>query len=229
MFEMALKRRRKTKHRKASPDDYFQSGPIEFARFGKVVVSRNRATAEQFKAVQANMAGELPRIIAEIDSLVATIAKQVASLPPERLLQRAWWEFAASVIDLGGQPAGEFEDPVVLRMIDYVQSVIAAVPPAPSSSEDVTDQAWAALKENVSKLFERLNVEYQMALTARRRAQDPNLDMGDSKSFDSGACRHMWKTAGFGQVRGCCAVALRFASGRMHHPGAQILPWNTLK
>jgi preprotein translocase subunit SecA len=63
-----------------------------------------------------------------------------------------------------------------MRMIDYVQSVIAAVKPQ-VYAEDVNDDDWSKLKSDVTTLFHRLTIEYQFCLTAHRRAQDPGLDM----------------------------------------------------
>ncbi|MGA2113773.1 MAG: hypothetical protein ABSH56_03360 [Bryobacteraceae bacterium] len=156
-----------------APDERFDAGPFELARFGRFVVGRSRATRDQFDAVQAEMACDLPGITHEINALVAEIAKQVSSLPADRLLQRAWWEFAA----VAGNSMGEFDDPLPLRMIDYVQSVIESVPPGCACAQDVDNGAWASLKDNVQKLFAQLNLNYQLAFTANRRLQDPDLDM----------------------------------------------------
>jgi preprotein translocase subunit SecA len=172
-----MKRHRKNQSRPRPPDDHFEAGPIEFARFGKVVIGRNRATSEQLEAVQAKMADTLPGIIAQIDTLVAGIAARIARLPPERLLQRAWWEFAGMAIGLGGKAGDGLEDGVALRMIDYVQSVIASVVPTPPCAEDVSEEDWVALKSNVRDLFGLLTGNYQIASTAHRRTQDPSLDM----------------------------------------------------
>src|ERR1022692_5133140 len=103
----AMAKGRKSKRANRSPDDYFAAGPFEFARFGKLVVGRSRASSRQFEAVQARMADELPKIVAEIDTLVANIAKRVARLPPERLLHRGWWELAATAIRLDDKDVDE--------------------------------------------------------------------------------------------------------------------------
>src|ERR1700677_2936435 len=122
----------KSKKRKAKnvkPDDYFAAGPMEFARFGRVTVGRSRATQEQVDAVQARMAVESPIMLGEIEALVASIVAQIAHLPPDRLLQRAWWEYSAMIVGLGGKDAGDSEKLAAARMVDYVQSVIVSVYP----------------------------------------------------------------------------------------------------
>ncbi len=62
-------------------------------------------------------------------------------------------------------------------MLDYVQSLIASVPPADQQLSDVSEEAWDRLRSNVKTLFDRITIEYQTCLTASRRAADPLLDM----------------------------------------------------
>jgi preprotein translocase subunit SecA len=169
----------KSKKRKAKnvkPDDYFAAGPMEFARFGRLVIGRSRATQEQFEAAQARMMAQYPITVSEIDVLVASIAAQVVRLPPDRLLQRGWWEYSAMMVGLGGKDAGDSEKLAAARMVDYVQSVIVSVKPEQYAA-DVSEEDWTKLKADVETLFRRLTLDYQMCLTAHRRAQDPQLDM----------------------------------------------------
>lgn len=142
-------------------------------------MSRSRATVEELEAAKASMAAELPRVVAEIDALVSEIADSVSRLPPDRLLQLAWWERAAVLIDLGDKKTSEVEVDglVAMRMVDYAQSVIASVQPNTPYVEDFPEDAWARLKENVRTLFLRLSLDYQWCLTASRQAQNPGLDM----------------------------------------------------
>jgi preprotein translocase subunit SecA len=122
----------KSKKRKAKnvePDDYFAAGPMEFARFGRVVVGRSRATQEQVDAAQTRMVAQYPIAVGETDALVASIATQIARLPPDNLLQRGWWEYSAMIVGLGGRDAGDSEKLAAARMVDYVQSVIVSVKP----------------------------------------------------------------------------------------------------
>lgn len=167
-------RRRKSGSYGPKPDDYFASGPIEMARFGKTMVMRSRGTPAQHQAAQARMAEMLPEVMAEIDALAAAIADRISRLPADRLLHRGWWEFAALAIMQGSRSV---EEAGALRMIDYVQSVIAAVPPSTEQAVDLSDEEWAQLGQDIKSLFERITLQYQMCLTAARKAADPDLDM----------------------------------------------------
>jgi preprotein translocase subunit SecA len=167
---------KKRKAKNIKPDDYFAAGPMEFARFGRVMIGRSRATQEQFEAAQARMVAQYPLTVSEIDTLVASIAAQIARLPPERLLQRGWWEYSTMTVGLGDRDAGDSEKLAAARMVDYVQSVIVSVKPEQYAT-DVSEEDWTKLKADVETLFRRLTLDYQICLTAHRRAQDPQLDM----------------------------------------------------
>ncbi len=173
-----MKNKRKRQRTKEAPDDYFAAGPIEFARYGKMVVGRSRADASQFGAMHAKMAEKLPEVVAEIDELVAKIANQIAHLPPDRLLHRAWWEYVTlTICGPGNKKTSDNDKMMSLHMIDYAQNVIASITPIIPYKKDVSEEEWATLTEDIRTLFIRLSLEYQMCLTAHLRAQDPTLDM----------------------------------------------------
>lgn len=173
-----MKNKRKRRRIKEDPDDYFAAGPIEFARFGKMVVGRSRADASQLGAVHAKMAENLPKVVTEIDELVSKIANQVAHFPPDQLLHRAWWEYATVIIcDPDNKKASDSDKMMSLHMIDYVQNVIASITPIIPYKKNVGEEEWATLTEDIRTLFTRLSLEYQMCLTAHLRAQNPTLDM----------------------------------------------------
>jgi preprotein translocase subunit SecA len=172
----SLGKRRKSGLKFAKPDDYFAWGPFEIARFGKNLIWKSHATAEQVAKAQVRAAEHLPVVLAEIYALVSSIAAQVARLPPGRLLHRAWWEHAAIVLGLGGKKVAESDQLAAMRMIDYVQSIIAAVKPE-NYANDVSEEDWNKLKADITNLFHRLTIGYQMCLTAHRKIQEPGLDM----------------------------------------------------
>jgi preprotein translocase subunit SecA len=169
-------KRRTSGQRHVEPDDYFASGPFEFARFGKILIGKSHLTAEQLAEAQAEMAARYPVVVAEIDALVSSIAARIARLPPDRLLHRGWWEYAAVVTGVGGKKVSESDQLTAARMIDYVQSVIASVKPG-TYAEDVSEDDWNELKTDVTTLFTRLTLDYQWYLSAHRKSQDPGLDM----------------------------------------------------
>ncbi len=174
MKNWSKKDRRKSLRRK--PDDYFSAGPLEFARFGNVAISRSRATPEQWKSDRVEMAKRLPEVMTDIDVIVTRIADRVARLPPELLLQRAWWELTSLMVLTDGGPS-DGERATAMRMIDYAQSVVASVDPILPYTEQVGDEDWRQLSQDVRDLFARLTLDYQLCRTAKLQTDDPNADM----------------------------------------------------
>jgi preprotein translocase subunit SecA len=171
-----LTKQKKKKVKLVKPDDYFALGPFELARFGKTTIMTSHLTTEQLAEAQARMAEQFPTVVSELEALVLSIARQIARLPPALLLHRAWWEFATVNLGIEGKEVDDSDQLAAMRMIDYVQSVIASVKPE-TYAEDVSDDDWKKLKADVRGLFHRLTIEYQTSLTGYRKVQDPSLDM----------------------------------------------------
>jgi hypothetical protein len=154
-----------TKKKRLTPDDYFQRGPFEMARFGKQVVYRNNMNADQHQAFMRHIAGELPAVIRKIDGHVAAIVGIVESHDPLSMLQRGFWMSIGPHL----MPSDEPEDPSAVvgqRMVDYIQSVIAAVSTKPTPAPPISEEAWANLSSHVEELFTTINHAYIGARTA---------------------------------------------------------------
>lgn len=164
------------------PDDHFQYGPVELARFGKLVLMRSHIPVEQFAKMQDMLVERFPEVCQEIDKKVLSIAGIVKRLPPEKLLMRAYWEMAVHHINVESEIEIDQEGAASLRMVDYIQSVIAAVDPSQSIPDDVTEEDWQQLRKLVSDLFSQLNTEYQICRSAYARKTDPNYD-GDLDDY----------------------------------------------
>ncbi|MCI0564006.1 MAG: SEC-C domain-containing protein, partial [Nitrososphaera sp.] len=63
-----------------------------------------------------------------------------------------------------------------MRMVDYVQSIIASVPPAEDQLTEIEDQAWEILSTKVNELFKTINSEYQICRRAASKAKDPDFN-----------------------------------------------------
>lgn len=153
------------KKRRVRPDDYYRRGTFEIARFGKHVVMRNNMTPEQHQELMRAMAARLPEVIAEIDGHVATIAEIVASYETISILQRGYW---VSIFPhmLPSEETKTHEQVIGQRMVDYVQSVIAAVPPKAKPAPPITEESWGELSQHVEALFEAVNRSYIPCRTA---------------------------------------------------------------
>jgi len=159
------------------PDEAFSKGPFTVARFGKNVVFEANWQEREFDEHQKHLVENYPKVIEEIDILVSEIKDLIKILPPEKLLQRAWWEKAMVLIRTDTEDEIGEEDPFESHMIDYVQSVIAAVPPAKNLRDNVTDEEWVLLGNRIEQLFRKVGTDYQICRIANNRANDPSLDM----------------------------------------------------
>ena len=159
------------------PDEVFSKGPFTMARFGKNVVFGANWPEEEFDEFQKHLIAAYPKVVGEIDTLVSEIKDIIKVLPPEKLLQRARWKMALVHSRIETETEIGEEEVISLRMIDYVQSVIAAVPSAETQRDDVTDEEWGNLTSKIKQLFTKINTDYQICRIAKNRANDSDLDM----------------------------------------------------
>jgi len=164
------------KRKTAPPDELFERGPLRVARFGKNVVLQSNWPEGVFAEMQRQAVEDLPTVVRTIDALVHEIASLVSLLPPEQLLLRAWWELAHRHLTIRAEADLSWEDGVAVRMVDYIQSVVAAVPPALSPQLETTEADWQTLRTKVDELFRKVNLDYQICLSAKHKADDADLD-----------------------------------------------------
>ena len=162
------KRPRKTK--RAFPDEAFSNGPFQVARFGKQVVLTSNWTEEQHAQVLEKLSAQYATVVQEIDDLVRRIVSVVGVLPPDQLLTRAWQEQVMSSQHIQVEVDVTQDDAIALRMIDYVQSVIAAAPRGEPQKSELSDEDWNDLRIDIAALFKKLNFEYPSCATAHRKA-----------------------------------------------------------
>lgn len=110
-------------------------------------------------------------VISNINNLISKISSRVITLPPDLLLHRAWWNLVRMKITLNGKEIEQDEQLTAQRMIDYIQSVIASIPPAKAYKKVVSDEDWKYLFKDVNDLFKLINNEY---LIHRYNAGDKN-------------------------------------------------------
>jgi SEC-C motif len=178
MKEVAIVKRRKKRltPRRVKPDEVLSGGPLTFARTGRIIHGRADWPAGQFEKMQAALVERHPSVVGEIDALVAEIASLVAVLPPDQLLHRAWWEMTTRQLGTTSESDLSFDDTIALRMVDYIQSVIAAVPSATTQRTDLAEADWKSVREKVKRLFSTALLEYHLCASAQARLEDPTYD-----------------------------------------------------
>lgn len=165
------------KNKTVQPDDQFSAGPLQMARFGKNIIYQTNWPEGAFDEMQQKLVERLPDVVQDIDSIIRKIVDLVIALPPERVLQRAWGEMAVRHMGMASESDADADDVVSLRMVDYLQSVIASVKPKGALKDEIAEDDWQTLRSSVEELFNKLNMDYQISQTALRRKEDPEFDI----------------------------------------------------
>ena len=164
------------KNKTVQPDEYFSAGPIQIARFGKNIVYQTSWPEGAFDEMQKKLIKRFPEVLQNIDCIICKIVDLVITLPPESILQRAWGEMAVRHLNMASESDATSEDIVSVRMVDYLQSVIAAVKASGVQKNEITENDWQSLRSLVEELFEKLNQDYHICLAAVRREENHCLD-----------------------------------------------------
>jgi hypothetical protein len=178
----SLRRKHKAKELAASkkriqPDDYFGSESFGVARFGRHIVMNNRIPTEQFQEMQSNLAVRFPVVKKEIYAIISKIIEIVSCSPPLQILQRAYWEMAVRHMNTAKESDEDADDIVSVRMVDYLQSIIASAKPAETVDKDIQEKTWDELRTLVKGLFTKLTLEYTICKTAYNQRNDPSFDL----------------------------------------------------
>jgi len=166
-----------SKNKKAKfvkPDEMFFHGPMSMARFGKNVVWQSNWSPDDFAKMQKGLVEQYPKVVEDIDQLVAEIAQLVSELPPDQLLHRAWWEMVGKHTKIESESDVGMDEMISIRMVDYIQGVIASIAPAVNQRKEIMDQEWENLTSRVEQLFQTVTSIYQICLSAKNEADDPN-------------------------------------------------------
>lgn len=170
---MRKRHSRPHKPKLVAADEAYSYGPIKLARFGDKVLLTSHRSESEHAALMEKLAAKYPLLVRDIDQLVNRIIDAVSVLPPNQLMHRAWWEFVVISRDVTVEADVGQEQAIALRMIDYVQSVIAATPRGKSQKTDLSEQDWTTLREDVAELYKVLNFMYPACYSAHLKKTDP--------------------------------------------------------
>lgn len=112
--------------RKVKPDEYFNNGVYELARFGNVVHTKNNMNISQNEMMKRHMAGKLDDTISSINKLVSTIRLKVSAVDPLNLMN--YLTSMNFLIMLNKLSEADFsgEENMQLRCVEYVQSILVS-------------------------------------------------------------------------------------------------------
>lgn len=159
---MSKKHRGKKGKKYAQPDEVFQQGSFSMARFGRHLVMQNQLSQKEQEERIKRMAEEYPKLCKQIDVHVQKICSLVQHFHPLRLLHRGYFYYIKQHL---GKPS-EFdhgpEENVAVRMVDYIQSVITALPPSEINIENFDEDLWNELLNEVTDLYQVLNLPFHI-------------------------------------------------------------------
>ena len=173
------KRREKQSKRRSHPvvpDEFFAAGPLHMARFGKVVMFDKTMTKEAFAKETDRLSQSHEEICAEIDNHVARVVEIIAGTKVVKLLQRAHWELARKAKLINDETDIGLDELNSLRMLDYVQSVAAAVSPNRGGIKEPSEETWANLQGHVRKVFDLVNLPYHITKLSTKRMYGETID-----------------------------------------------------
>lgn len=173
---MPKRRKERITPKRVKPDEVLSGGPVTWARYGRVIHTRADWGPGEFEKMQAGLLERYPHVVEEIDAVVAEIASLISILPSDKLLHRAWWQLTMGQLGTTSESDLTLDDGIAMRMVDYVQSVVAAAPRPAEQRTELTDDDWKGLHDRIERLFTGMLLEYFICASAKARAEDPTFD-----------------------------------------------------
>lgn len=168
------------KNKKVFPDEVYDYGTLRLARFGNKVLMESKFDKEAFEERRKKLAAEYPTIINEINKLVLEIRELVSLVDPLNLLHNNYFKYVIETGSIKSEHSLSEEHIISQRMIDYIQSIIAATP-INETNEQITQDYVNNLKEKLTQLYRLLATGYLYAKTSHEQLTNPEYD----QDFDS--------------------------------------------
>ncbi len=162
---MKKKKKRIKSKRKLFPDEVHNVGPFTLARYGKFTLMQNNLTEKGHKAFIKKAADNYGKIVSDIDRIVDEIRSLVTSVNPVHLLYINYFDFLIKNSNIKSEHDLTEDQIISLRMIDYVQSIIASASPQ-KEHQEITEDFIKRLKEKLTELYRILGLTFPLSLSA---------------------------------------------------------------
>lgn len=148
--------------KKEKPDDYFNNGEFEIARYGKHVRMKNIMNITQHESYVKRLASSYDGIKDEIDKLVIKIREKVTSCDPVLLLSFAADSVFQSMLGKSSEIQSGSDDFGTQRMTEYIQSVLVSSPNKYVVSDEKNDpsELFFSIHEDIDELYNKINTFY---------------------------------------------------------------------
>lgn len=165
------------RRKRLSPDDEFLAGPLHYARFGKLIRVQNTWTDEENEEWKRSVLEQHDTLVTRINTLIEEIADHVSRISPLHLMLCARSFFESQWMNVETEAETGSSHVHSQRMIDYIQSLIAAVEPHPRKTGQLTPELWTELSEKTEELFLIVTRDYLLSWMVKREHE-----RGDSET-----------------------------------------------
>lgn len=112
--------------KRIAPDEYFNNGLAELARFGKHIVLKNNMSSNQHKQLTAYLKSKYSEEIQKIDEKVSSIKEKILRCDPIQLLSfSSHMSLMAFSNSLSESPTS-FQNISIARATEYIQSILVS-------------------------------------------------------------------------------------------------------
>lgn len=122
--------------KRIAPDEYFNNGLAELARFGKHIVLKNNMSSNQHKQLTAYLKSKYFEEIQKVNEKISAIKEKILRCDPIRLLSFSSDMGLLTFVNLFSESQGPFQDIPIARATEHIQSVLVSAPCNPLEYPD---------------------------------------------------------------------------------------------
>ena len=150
--------------KRVKPDDYYNDGIFEQARFGNTVATANHMTEEQLILWLQKLVEGYDAVVSEIDSIVQQIRALVEEADPENLLNYLVSMNMLGSLNKESETEYSAELNFQLRSVEYVQTVLVSSPNHYKAREERDrsgeESSYAQIMKLATDLYDRVQEFY---------------------------------------------------------------------
>ena len=142
------------------PDDYFNNGQIEMARFGSQIVLKNNMTLAQNQRVKVSLKKTYPKIKRKIKHLVLSIRSRVCKCDPIKLLSFSSDVFLTCNLGISSEFQLTGDNISSSRMTEYLQSIFVSSELKHTPSKNDPSKQFFCIQKDIEKLYKLIHSFY---------------------------------------------------------------------
>lgn len=158
-----------------TPDDYFQIGPFEVARLGKVVSMKNNMSKEEHAELMKLLAQEFEGVVKDVDEIVLEIRGLISHCNALELLKYGHSNFMSSLLGITSEAQMTEKDVYNGRELEYMQSVIASTRINPVDDSLDQSETYFLISEKIHSLYNTIQQSFFLSYTAKERLLNPEI------------------------------------------------------